>query len=263
MSNGIELPQNLICGYFDCSVFGDMKVSPQRVRTLYEIEYYLEDGKFTYSDGVAYPIKKDHIKIGLPGEVCNSMLPFRTKYIKFNADGIIAERLRNMPKYFCVSQKKEICELLDRIILLSSEKKSDELMIYGLLFEFVSLVLEDAKMQDAISNDIGAVTQAKKYMDENFSKPIKLQDIAAHVNLSPNYFHSLFSDAVGKTPLAYLTDRRIFAVRELLCTTSLTLLEISERCGFCNQQYMSSLFKKKNGLTPAKFKKEYQKDYLI
>ena len=88
--NIITLPENIVCGYFDCSIFGNLRESPIRIRRLYEIEFYLEDGKLTYSDGVAYPIKKGCIRIGVPGESCNSILPFKTKYVKFSAEGELA-----------------------------------------------------------------------------------------------------------------------------------------------------------------------------
>ena len=51
------------------------------------MEFYLEDSKTTTTDNHTYEIKKDYIQIAKPGQIRHSELPFRTAYIKFNADG--------------------------------------------------------------------------------------------------------------------------------------------------------------------------------
>ena len=89
----LTLPQNISCGYFDCSEFGSLSVSPKRTVTKFEMEFYLEDSKTTTTDNHTYEIKKDYIQIAKPGQIRHSELPFRTAYIKFNADGEIAEKL--------------------------------------------------------------------------------------------------------------------------------------------------------------------------
>ncbi len=53
------LPENITCGYCDCSEFGTLKVSSKRTVTKYEIEFYLEDGE-NY-DG-ARPCNYDWVK---------------------------------------------------------------------------------------------------------------------------------------------------------------------------------------------------------
>ena len=45
MSNKLLLPSNLICGYFDSAAFGAIKETPKRTCTMFEIEYFLEEGK--------------------------------------------------------------------------------------------------------------------------------------------------------------------------------------------------------------------------
>ena len=82
MENRLLLPTNLLCGYFDCATFGQLSVSPKRICTIFEIEYYLEDAGNTYSDGVAYPIRRNWVRLCVPGEERYSELPFKTKYVK-------------------------------------------------------------------------------------------------------------------------------------------------------------------------------------
>lgn len=259
--NNLSLPYGLICGYFDCSVFGDLKKSPVRTRTLYEIEFYLEDGRFTYTDGNAYQIKKGHIRIGSPGEITYSLLPFKTKYIRFSVDGILAETFRYLPRYFRSHRPYEIEKMLDEIISLQQSQKNN-ILLAGKLMIFISTVIEDSKTA-LISGVNESVLEAKSFIDTHVGESITLEDIAIAVNLSPNYLHTIFKKLVGTTPRDYLTEKRLNLACELLSTTSLPLSDIAERCGFCNQQYMSLLFKKRFLKTPIEYRKETDKDYLI
>ena len=258
----MTIPQSIICGYFDCSIFGDLKESPERIRALYEIEYYLEDGTLTYTDGIAYPIKKGHIRVGTPGERCNSLLPFKTKYVKFSADGKLADLLDKSPHYFHSRRTFEVEKMLDEMISLYHTNEYDELMLGGKLLVFISTVIADASITTG-SADNEIIIKAKKYIEEHIKDPIKLSDIAFAVNLSPNYLHTRFHNEAGITPREYLIDCRLKKACELLSTTSNSISEISEKCGFCNQQYMSLLFKQKYEMTPTAYRKSSGCNYLI
>ena len=259
----LTLPENIKCGYFDSDIFGDFKESPERVRTLYEIEYYLEDGKFTYTEGVAYPIKRGYIRIGTPGERCNSLLPFKTKFVKFSAEGKIGELLKSSPHYFKSHRPFETEKMLDELIALYQSEDSDGVLLSGRLLVFISSVISDSKLSSVSDAKNDAVKKAKKYMSEHMGEPIALSDIAEAANLSPNYFHTLFVSVEGVTPREYLTECRLKTACELLSTTSLPVSEIAEGCGFCNQQYLSLLFKKKYGISPVGYRKSSGQDYLI
>jgi hypothetical protein len=59
MENELILPTELNCGYYDSRTFFTSKTSPKRISATFEIEYFLEDGKNTYSDGETFPIRKN------------------------------------------------------------------------------------------------------------------------------------------------------------------------------------------------------------
>ncbi len=260
----ILLPTTFLCGYFDCSIFGDLTVSPQRTRTTFEIEYYLENGKYTYSDGKAYRIQKHHLLIGRPGEKCNSELPFKTKYLKLEAEGVLAEQLSSLPTYFQALHPFEIEQRFDRLLALRmQEEDRTSLECAATLLSLLSLIVEDGRHANT-AEGTGAffAERAKGYIRTHHAEPIKLSDIAAAVNLSPSYFHSLFTSVCGVTPHAYLTECRIASARELLCATSLPIEEIARQCGFGSQQYMANVFRSRLGISPGKCRRSYRESYF-
>ena len=259
--NPLAMPDRLICGYFDCAPFAGLSVSPERVRTLYEIEYYLEDGLSTFSDGVAYPIRRAHVLIGRPTQRCNSLLPFKTKYLKCNASGEVARFLETLPPYFPVCRPQRLEELFDALI--AARCGSDTMRTAASFFSLLAFLSEEAFPSASATPTEFAVAQAKQYVEEHYRENIRLADIAASASLSPSYFHTLFSASVGMTPHEYLQSRRIKAATELLALTSLSMSEIAEQCGFANQQYLGTVFKAQTGTSPAQYRKEHRRDYLV
>ena len=263
MTTQLSLPTELMCSYFDCSSFGDLKISPKRRCTLFEIEYFLEDGKNTYPNGVAIPIRQNFVLICHPGEERYSELPFKTKYIKFAAEGPLAEILKKAPRYFHVSQSFEANVLLDEIITLSTLPQEDPLLLYGKLLNYISLLLENAKRFDEIAPyQKETVVKAQEFIQKHYGEHLPLHRIAESVNLSPNYFHTVFSRVCGLTPREYLTEYRIKTAKQLLLTTQLPLSEIAERCGFQNQQYLTTVFRTKVGCSPMHFRRQHQNAYF-
>ncbi len=263
MNQAPTLPSSFRCGYFDCSIFGELPRSPERKRERFEIEYYLENGKHTYSDGQAYKIKKNHVLIGRPGEICNSELPFRTYFLKLDVDGLIAETLTSLPTYFPTLHTYEIEKHFDALISLYMQENADPFLLYSHLLALLSLFTQDARLSgesDGASSLL--VEKAKNYIHEHSAERINLTSIAASVNLSPSYFHSLFLAHCGITPHEYLTERRLLNARELLCVTSLSIEEIAQKCGFGSQQYLSNVFQHHLHTSPGKCRKDYRESYL-
>ena len=151
--------------------------------------------------------------------------------------------------------------MMDEIISLQQSQKND-LMLVGKVMTLLATVVKESEssMIEGVSE---AVLEAKSFINTHLSEPISLTDVASAVNLSPNYLHTVFKRSVGMTPRDYLTEKRLSLAAELLCTTSLPISEIAERCGFCNQQYLSGMFSKRFSLTPSAYRRKNVNDYLI
>ena len=259
----ITLPYNISCGYFDSSEFNGLLISPKRQSIKYEIEFYLEDAKSTFTDGNEYPIKKHYIQIAKPGQVRYSNLPFKTLYLKFNVEGELANLLNNAPEYFLSSHPEKIIDKLNEIILLN-ENGTNELLLQSRLLSFFNLILYDSEipnLQGGTNYEI--ISKAKRFIESNYYKPITLKDIADSVHLSPIYFHNIFSSACGMSPHEYLIICRIAEAKKLLWDSNIPLSIVGENCGFGCQQYFNKIFKKETGLTPGKDRKEIGQKYLV
>ena len=72
--------------------------------------------------------------------------------------------------------------------------------------------------------------------------------------MSHGSFIKAFKRYQGVTPVRFLMQTRIRQVADLLVNTDTTIDAIAERTGFPNRAYLSRVFKKITGLSPAQFR---------
>lgn len=93
------------------------------------------------------------------------------------------------------------------------------------------------------------------YIKENFeNSALCLHDIAKYVNVSPAYLSALFKKNQKLSISDTITAARIEAACGYLKNSNLSLKEISEKCGYANQYYFSTSFKKKLGISPSAYR---------
>lgn len=100
------------------------------------------------------------------------------------------------------------------------------------------------------------IKKACKYIEENYSKDISLEDIADYIAISPNYLCKLFKENYEITIIDYLTRVRINNSINLLKNTDLSIKEIAHHTGYHDSNYFSKVFKKVTGKTPTDFRNQ-------
>ena len=123
---------------------------------------------------------------------------------------------------------------------------------------YISSVISDAvRFRDSVATNRykDIVDEAVKYIEENFDdENLSLNQLASHVNVSPNHLSTIFSQQTGQTFIKYLTEFRMDKAREMLKCTSMRSSEISEAVGYKDPHYFSYMFKKTVGMTPTNYR---------
>lgn len=81
-----------------------------------------------------------------------------------------------------------------------------------------------------------------------------LDDLAAEVHLSPSRLSSVFIEAYGKTPLAFLTMIRAEHLAKYLRETDLTVTAAMQRVGWHSRSHATRLFREYVGVTPGYYR---------
>jgi AraC-like DNA-binding protein len=107
------------------------------------------------------------------------------------------------------------------------------------------------------------VRRALRFAAENYASPVTVDDVAREVFLSSSRFAHVFSEEMGIPFHRYLGTLRISRAKALLSNSSLRVIDVAARCGFCNQNYFASVFKTEIGKTPREYRRLQQESIDI
>ena len=93
------------------------------------------------------------------------------------------------------------------------------------------------------------------YMEKNYDKDLKLENIAKTFNYNSAYLGKLFKKEMGEGFNNILDSIRIENAKKLLLEQDFKVYQVSEKVGFSNIDYFYNKFKKYVGLSPKEFQK--------
>lgn len=97
-----------------------------------------------------------------------------------------------------------------------------------------------------------SVVLACEYIETNLDRPVRLDEIADTVRISPFYLNRIFREGIGIPPYTYLVQTRIKKSLELLLQTN-SISEATHYLGFADQSHFSRFFKRNIGITPGQY----------
>jgi len=100
------------------------------------------------------------------------------------------------------------------------------------------------------------VTQAKEFIEQHASEPLRLDQIARHARVSGKHLSKLFGKATGMTLREYVRRCRVERAGELLLQTDTRISEIAFACGFESIPNFNRVFRKVVGMSPSVFRAE-------
>lgn len=94
-------------------------------------------------------------------------------------------------------------------------------------------------------------------MMKNFRQPIRLEEVASLVGLTPNAFCRYFRERTQKTFVQYLNDIRIGHAKKLLIEGRMKISTLSMEAGFNNLSNFIELFKRSAHMSPSEYQKKF------
>ncbi len=94
-----------------------------------------------------------------------------------------------------------------------------------------------------------------KYINENYTQPITLEDICNTLYVSKFYLSHTFKEITGVTVINFINKKRLSEAERLLRYSSLNITEVCHAAGFNSVGHFINLFSKDYQCTPNAFRK--------
>ncbi len=94
------------------------------------------------------------------------------------------------------------------------------------------------------------------FLEANYKEPVSVATAAKAVHLSESHFMRLFKQVTGQSFVNYLNHFRVAKAEHLLATTDLSIAEVSQAVGFCDQSYFGLVFRSLIQMTPLQYKRQ-------
>jgi AraC family transcriptional regulator len=274
---------------FQCSVFSQgmqypkgYRLNPRNVYD-YEIELFLDGSGSIIVDGTEFPVRKGDIMLRRPGQRAQGVMPYSCYMICFDLLG----NMGKSPEAYNFEKQQEFQEnyknpILDAIPLIYHTAYYDkqfslfdaafrgfveaeeeaELVTKAAIIQILYHIYREVRSQLSDQNLAASahaleIRRVLQFIRNHYTSRINLEMMAQVANLSPTYFHKIFTEAVGTTPNEFVIQQRMGSARELLLGTSRSIADVAIACGMDNTPYFSYLFKKRNGMSPAEFRRKY------
>ncbi len=159
--------------------------------------------------------------------------------------------------YFKVSERKDIQDLLERIIIeiytSSIMKKATIKLLVGLLLVELIKNSQDIEAYSVDNYEKLLIIQSLKYIDEFYDKGTLLE--LSEKLKQPDYkLSKLIKKHTKMTFKELLQERKLSKSIELIKSTKYSIVEIIDLVGYENPTYFYKIFKNKFGMTPRDYK---------
>ena len=237
------------------------------VRDHYLIHCIFEGKGTFYVDDKIYHLEKGQGFLICPGIItyyqADMEEPWQYSWIGFQ--GLKAEfYLRNAllsadNPIFTFGGDESIKKCFDEIIAAQEYQKSREIRLLGLLYIFLSQLVEQSSggrfMDYSGSRKEFYLKKVIEFIEMNYSRKITVNDIAAYIGLNRSYLGCIFKQQLNSSLQDFLINFRINKACGLMKNEMLSIGDISRSVGYEDPLLFSKIFKKVKGSSPREYRK--------
>ncbi len=128
-------------------------------------------------------------------------------------------------------------------IFLFGERSEGQLMFAG--------AKPSHRHEDAV------VAEAQAWVVDHYQEENPVSTMTERSGLIERTFNRRFRAATGYSPIEYVQTLRIEEAKQLLETSQMKIDDVSEEVGYANPSYFRKLFKRRTGVSPARYRQRF------
>lgn len=147
------------------------------------------------------------------------------------------------------TDKSFICEQVSKARKLTPTEMNAYFNMMKVLAEYIA-------NDDTLISSYESIGQLiKRYVKNNLTRKLTLNDIARNLHCSTVTLTEHFKREFGVTINEYITRKRMELAERMLLSTDKPLRDIASLSGFADVEYFSRTFKKHHGISPASWRR--------
>jgi AraC-like DNA-binding protein len=157
---------------------------------------------------------------------------------------------------FNIGIQEDLVNIYQRAIEVAQKQPSGfQQLLAGFVNYILGMTYSHNRQQSFVESEVVAqINRAKLIIIENYKHEITPEEIAEKINMGYSKFRKVFKEYTGFAPAQYVLNIRLQKSKELLTNTNLTAQEISFMVGFENSDYFNTIFRKKVGIPPIRYR---------
>lgn len=159
---------------------------------------------------------------------------------------------KQTPPYMTV----EMHMILKEIITYSKRGMLQKLFIEAKIIKLLILIFEQFNEKNTYTETPKIPAMIKKFVDENFHRNIKVEEIGDSIGINQNKIRKEFKAQYHITVSDYIAELRMLKAKKLIINKEILIKEIAIECGYEYVQNFTRAFKKKFGVSPEKLRNE-------
>lgn len=151
-------------------------------------------------------------------------------------------------------------DCLQRVIgELARRRGGYELCVKSVFVEFlVNLCRHGVSLSDREgSRNSDGILRTISLFEEAPGKSYQIAGLARIAAMSESLYFAKFRLVTGMSPMEYLMNLRLDKALRMLLATEDSIEVIARECGFCDSNHFIKTFRARNGLTPARYRRQF------
>lgn len=148
------------------------------------------------------------------------------------------------------AERREQCRrLIDEIIHSLALRPSHTWKTAGLFLQLLDELERccGAQEREGTPGEDRYVAQAKRYVFEHMSQPIRQSEIAAHLGITSEYLCNVFKKCEHTSVMRFVNEAKLTGIRLMMESKGIPLHQAAAQYGFSDANYVSRLYKKYYG----------------
>lgn len=119
------------------------------------------------------------------------------------------------------------------------------------------VVTRDSTAAFAVSDE--RLHKALAHLHDHIHKPITIEELAAHADVSRRWLEYAFRDVFRETPYQYIRRQRLMKAKQLLADEpKASITSVAKRTGFASVKQMRIAFQQAYGMSPGEFRRSFE-----